>query len=239
MIDGGHPLRLGKALVGATDVVEAHDGARALTLLSTGSPFDLVLLDSGMSRTRPGYPACVELVRKIFHRWPWLPVIVIGDGRRLGRLIADLLLSGVRQVLPRGVATAVLARSVARAGRRPGARLPAVRNIAAIKRSFVSLDEPAAGVPTLRELAVTANMSRSHFSRTFHAVAGMSLRDYVRDVRLKRAHALLADSTLSLTDVAVEAGFYDLPHFDKAFRQRLGRSPYEFRGRYAHCEVEP
>jgi transcriptional regulator GlxA family with amidase domain len=37
-------------------------------------------------------------------------------------------------------------------------------------------------------------------------------------------------TTLSLAAVAAEAGFYDLPHFDKAFRGRLGMTPREFRG---------
>jgi transcriptional regulator GlxA family with amidase domain len=38
---------------------------------------------------------------------------------------------------------------------------------------------------------------------------------------------------LSVTAVAVECGFYDLPHLDKAFRRHLGMSPHAFRARYA------
>jgi transcriptional regulator GlxA family with amidase domain len=52
-------------------------------------------------------------------------------------------------------------------------------------------------------------MSRSHFSRTFHSVAGMPLRGYVRELRRKRAHELLVSGKLSLTAVAVESGFGD------------------------------
>jgi transcriptional regulator GlxA family with amidase domain len=36
----------------------------------------------------------------------------------------------------------------------------------------------------------------------------------------------------SLTDIAIETGFYDLPHFDKVFRRRIGLSPWEYRSRY-------
>ena len=85
---------------------------------------------------------------------------------------------------------------------------------------------------SLGKLATAAAMSRSHFSHTFHAVAGVALRDYVRDLRLQHAHRLILSSQLSLTDVAIESGFYDLPHFDKAFRQRIGVSPREYRIRY-------
>jgi AraC family transcriptional regulator len=61
-------------------------------------------------------------------------------------------------------------------------------------------------------------------------VHGMSLREYRRTRRLARAHHLMMTTTLSLAAVAAEAGFYDLPHFDKAFRGRLGMTPREFRG---------
>jgi AraC-like DNA-binding protein len=83
-------------------------------------------------------------------------------------------------------------------------------------------------VPTLGQLAAMAGMSRCHFSRVFHAVVGMPLRVYVTDARLKRASELLA-TDLSLTSIAAECGFYDLPHFDKSFRRRFGMSPRQFR----------
>ena len=81
----------------------------------------------------------------------------------------------------------------------------------------------------LDELAEMAGLSRSYFSRTFHEVVGMALRDYLRAQKLKRALELVRTSRRSLTDIAVESGFYDLPHLDKVFRQRLGTSPYNFR----------
>ena len=38
----------------------------------------------------------------------------------------------------------------------------------------------------------------------------------------------------SLTNVALDAGFYDLPHLDKVFRERYGVSPSEFRKTQRH-----
>jgi transcriptional regulator GlxA family with amidase domain len=64
-------------------------------------------------------------------------------------------------------------------------------------------------------------------------VIGMPLRDYIRDLRLRRAHNLLQTSAMSITTIAIDAGFYDLPHFDKAFRHRIGLSPQAYRVRYA------
>ena len=110
---------------------------------------------------------------------------------------------------------------------------PGDRSVAAIERVVLAiLDSQVAERRSLRELAARASMSPSYFSRTFHAVAGMSLRDYLRGRRLYRAVELLMSSQRSLTDIAVESGFYDLPHLDKTFRQCLGISPHDFRARH-------
>jgi xylan 1,4-beta-xylosidase len=100
-----------------------------------------------------------------------------------------------------------------------------------IERIRVLIDERLQddGIPSLGELAAAVAMSRSHLSRTFHALAGVSLRSYVRDARLQRAAAMLISSTLPVTFVAVECGFYDLPHLDKGFRRRFGMTPHQFR----------
>src|SRR5262249_59393972 len=80
-------------------------------------------------------------------------------------------------------------------------------------------------------VAALAGWSRFHFSRTFSRIVGMRLRDYLRGLKLRRAVELVRTSRASLTDIAVEAGFYDLPHLDKACRQHLGKSPQSFRTR--------
>jgi AraC family transcriptional regulator len=87
-------------------------------------------------------------------------------------------------------------------------------------------------VPSLEELAAVVALSRAHVSRTFHAVAGVSLRVYVRDARLQRAAELLVTSTRPVTTIALDCGFYDLPHLDKAFRGRFGTTPHDFRRRH-------
>ena len=101
-----------------------------------------------------------------------------------------------------------------------------------LRRILALLSEsPLDTAPSLDELAAIAHMSRFSFSRRFGRVAGMSLRAYVRELRLSRASKLLLTSTDSLTTIAHECGFYDLPHLDKAFRRRFGVTPNQFRQR--------
>ena len=60
----------------------------------------------------------------------------------------------------------------------------------------------------------------------------MTLKSYRREVKLKRAQRLMLRSSLSLTEIAAEAGFYDLAHLDKVCRRRRGMTPQAFRHRH-------
>ncbi len=105
----------------------------------------------------------------------------------------------------------------------------AARSPLGVTRVLAFLSEHVGQHVSLAALAGIATMSRSHLSRTFRSIVGIPLRTYVHDLRLERARQmLLARRPPSLTDVALEAGFYDLPHFDKAFRERFGLTPSEF-----------
>lgn len=79
-------------------------------------------------------------------------------------------------------------------------------------------------------LSGVAAFSKYHFLRQFAALYGLSVHRYVQLARLKRASFRLAfrddDSVLS---IALESG-YDAPEaFARAFKQRFGQTPSEFR----------
>jgi len=57
----------------------------------------------------------------------------------------------------------------------------------------------------------------------------MTLKSYLQEVKLGRAQRLMRRSSMSLAEIAAKAGFYDLPHLDKAFRRRRGMTPQAFR----------
>ena len=218
------------ALRMTSDVVEAVDAAAGLRHLSKPRLFDVAVVDCSTDH-RADHTRCVELVTTMWRRHPLLPVVLIGKAPG-ERLRADVLLTGVRDVLMNDFNPRMLVRSIARVTRRNGRPVPSAANVAMIQRVCSFLKEHVGDGPSLRDLARMTHVSRSHFSRTFHSVVGMPLRGYVRELRLKQAYALLLTGKLSLTVVAVESGFYDLPHFDKAFRRRLGVSPRTFRARY-------
>lgn len=228
-----------RALSSSYDVIETKDSRGAIKAIAA-SDRDVRVVIVGRRAAKNGTQASatVGLVKTMYERWPWIPVVVLGPIPDRARLTGQMLLSGGRTLVQKPVTPSVFRAAVAEVVGRAGQRSPTASAVAAMNRIRTFLGERVGETLTLRELAAMASMSRSHFSHTFHAVLGMSLRDYVRDLRLQRAHLLLLASPLSLTAIAAESGFYDLPHLDKAFRHRLGVSPHEFRQRY-HAHVRP
>jgi AraC-like DNA-binding protein len=215
-------------------VLETGNPAGALDFLTAFPHYlDLVIVTCLASQERPHCSSRIGLVEAMFQRCPWIPVIIVGRAQESAWLIGQTLLTGTREVLERPVSAVALRRCVTRVVLRRGAKTQAAPAIiAAMKQMVVFLGEQGGKNLMLGELAAMAAMSPSHLSHVFHDVIGMSLRDCLRDIQLKRAHELLLGSTLSLSTIAVDAGFYDLPHLDKAFRQRLGMTPQAFRRRH-------
>ncbi|WP_294236114.1 GyrI-like domain-containing protein [uncultured Sphingomonas sp.] len=75
-----------------------------------------------------------------------------------------------------------------------------------------------------------AAFSKYHFHRQFTATFGLSVHRYVQLARMKRASYQLAyRDAQSVTDIAMDAGYYAPDAFARAFRRRFGQSPSSFR----------
>lgn len=72
-------------------------------------------------------------------------------------------------------------------------------------------------------------MSPFTVSRLFHKETGLRLRHYFSRLRLRRALNLLMQTHKTLTNIAIDLGFYDESHFSKAFRSEFGVSPQSVR----------
>jgi AraC family transcriptional regulator len=82
---------------------------------------------------------------------------------------------------------------------------------------------------SLGELAASAGVHPVHLSRSFRERYGMSVGEYVRQVRLDWATAQLAATETPLAVLAVEAGFADQSHFTRAFKRHAGLTPARYR----------
>ncbi|MFB6454828.1 helix-turn-helix domain-containing protein [Chitinophaga sp. Hz27] len=82
---------------------------------------------------------------------------------------------------------------------------------------------------SLTYLAAAANVHPVHLSREFPRFYGMSLGDYVRNIRMQKAIRLLSDNDLSLTGIAYACGFSDQSHFIRCFKSYHRLTPLQFR----------
>jgi AraC-like DNA-binding protein len=81
----------------------------------------------------------------------------------------------------------------------------------------------------LGTLAVMAGLSKWHFARAFKQSIGSPPHFYLIQRRLERAQELLAESDLSLAQIALKSGFSDQSHFSRRFRMFFGVTPRSFR----------
>lgn len=79
------------------------------------------------------------------------------------------------------------------------------------------------------DVAAHLGMGLSTFSRFFARMAGMSFPAYVRGKRLGKAAALLAQSSLPITQIALETGFSSTSYLILCFRRQYGVTPVQFR----------
>jgi AraC-like DNA-binding protein len=81
----------------------------------------------------------------------------------------------------------------------------------------------------LAMLAAVAGLSMHHFAREFKQSFGVTPHHYLTQKRVERAQEMLAQTDLSLSEIAYAAGFSDQSHLARHFRHILGTTPREFR----------
>ena len=82
---------------------------------------------------------------------------------------------------------------------------------------------------TNEELARLAGYHAYYLNRAFHAHVGMSIHQYLLQVRLEQAVYLMRNTNRELYDIAESVGFHSYPHFSGYFKQVYGCSPKAFR----------
>ena len=99
------------------------------------------------------------------------------------------------------------------------------RLVRALELFETSFDRPL----RLDDLADAVRMSRSHFSRVFNDSVGEPPARYLRRYRVKRAHEMMLSTGKSLSEIALNCGFYDQSHFTRIFRRMVGVAPAAWR----------
>lgn len=98
-----------------------------------------------------------------------------------------------------------------------------------LKQVLALIEEEIADDLTLDRIASTAGVSASHAAALFRASMGMSIHQYVIRRRVERAKDLLLQSEMSITEIALAAGFTHQSHLARYMRRLLGATPTTIR----------
>ena len=183
-----------------------HVGGRCLVI----EPIDLLASDDGVPSPREPTilqdERIVEMANRVYHE------MRADSPRSVSGLVIE------------SIALEMLAQSARwerrRADRRPPQWLSRVQEYLASDLSTV---------PELSTLASVAGVHRVHVARTFRDHLGCTVGDYVRRLRVRCACELLTSTSVSLTDVAMRAGFFDQSHMTRVLKRFLGVTPAALR----------
>lgn len=104
------------------------------------------------------------------------------------------------------------------------------REISGIADAAAFMETSYADSISISDVIERSHYSQRHFIRLFTSAYGMTPQRYLLDVRIRHAGAMLRDSTLPVTEIALQCGFGDPNYFSRIFRKYTGNSPSEFRG---------
>jgi len=101
------------------------------------------------------------------------------------------------------------------------------------RRATELLRENLHGRIRLSEIARECGLSVSHFARSFKTSFGTSTHQWLIQHRIDHAKELIAHTSISLIDIAIQSGFNGQAAFTRAFHQLVGVSPGRWRRHYA------
>lgn len=238
------------ALSAHYDITEAASGASGWETVTTLIP-DLVISDVMMEGEDDGFTLCHRI--KTDERTNHIPVILLTaraapasqiTGLRTG---ADAYITKpfLLQVLELQVRNLLTLRNIIRdkfirqvtlqpdapeliiADQQPGPTPEALFLQKLVAMVEEHIEDADFGVPVLLK---KAGMSQTVLYRKLKALTDMSIADFIKSVRLKKAAELLKQSgdNISIAEVAYRVGFSDRKYFSKEFRKQFGVSPTAF-----------
>jgi len=82
---------------------------------------------------------------------------------------------------------------------------------------------------SIEVLCQQIGMSRSQLHRKLKAETGISTSIFIRQTRLEKAHELLLNTKLNISEICYESGFLSPQNFTKYFKAKYGVSPTKYR----------
>ncbi len=87
------------------------------------------------------------------------------------------------------------------------------------------------------QLANCVALSKVQTYRKVKAISGLSIVEFIRTVRLKKASQLILEGRLNFSEISFETGFSTPSYFSKCFHDHFGKTPSEFASEFGNKET--
>jgi YesN/AraC family two-component response regulator len=88
-----------------------------------------------------------------------------------------------------------------------------------------NIDDPEFGTV---KISKEVGVSRTQLYRKMAALTNMTVKEFIRNVRLKKAAQLIVQNHLTISEVAYAVGFMQVAYFRKCFKEMYGVTPSEY-----------
>lgn len=110
------------------------------------------------------------------------------------------------------------------------------KNLGRLTPVFKYIEENYHKKISVNSLAKICNISYYRFCHLFKELTDQTVTEYINSLRINKAASLICDTTLSITEAALEVGFDDINYFSRLFRKYKNMSPSEFRSHQTNKE---
>jgi AraC-like DNA-binding protein/quercetin dioxygenase-like cupin family protein len=103
-----------------------------------------------------------------------------------------------------------------------------------IKKILERIDRepPWSGSRTIYQWARELGLKRSRFHELFKQDTGMTPHDYILSLQYRRIADDLCESDMTITEIARKHGYSSVHYFSRAFRNKMGMTPSEYRKKF-------
>lgn len=87
---------------------------------------------------------------------------------------------------------------------------------------------------SLKKLAEFSGLSPNYLHMLFTKTMNITLNEYITMLRIEKAKGCLVTTDSSVSEIALECGFENIPYFSYVFKRLVNASPSQFRKKYRY-----
>ena len=103
------------------------------------------------------------------------------------------------------------------------------KNISLVEKMKDRIDKSYSTLLSLNQIVDNLYVSPNYANKLFHEQYGITLYDYLQNVRVNEAMRLLTTTNLKHSEIAEKVGYQSSTYFTTAFKKHVGLSPKEYR----------